>query len=99
MKKAYILLLTLIPTFVLAGWGMMERGYGHMNGYGGVGMFFGMAVLLAIFIYLTVWAINQFSPTRKPNPPTDSAIEIVRTRFAKGEITETEMEQQVSKLK
>lgn len=67
-----------------------------MMGWGGGFWMLGGLLLLIGVIILVVWAVNRLSrtshaPTRDPSRP--SANEILRERFARGEITEAEFEQ------
>ena len=70
-------------------------GYGWAGGGGGFWMLGGLLLLIG-FIVLVVWAVMNIShngraPTHDPSRPTPN--EILRERFARGEITEQEFEQ------
>ncbi|MCZ2110181.1 MAG: SHOCT domain-containing protein [Dehalococcoidia bacterium] len=74
----------------------------HMNwGWGGwlltalmVAAF--CAVLAALIFGLVRWAGRR--PLNPPPPAADSALQIVRERFARGEITEEEFERMTRRL-
>ncbi len=69
-------------------------GYGFDGGVvGWIWMLGGLLVLVG-FVVLIVWAISAIgrgSTNREPERPT--ALDILRERFARGEITEQEFEQ------
>ena len=69
-------------------------GYGFDGGaFGGVWMFGGLLVMVG-FVLLIVWAISAVSrggTSREPERPT--ALDILRERYARGEITQQEFEQ------
>jgi putative membrane protein len=69
----------------------MMGGYGMMAGMGWLGM-----VTMALFwigiIVLVVWGLSNLFPSRQPQTELD-ALEIVRRRFASGEISREEFEQ------
>lgn len=60
---------------------------------GGMGLFGGLAMLLfwAGLIVLVVWAIVQFSGSRRP--ASEDPMTILRRRLASGEITQEQYEQ------
>lgn len=69
-------------------------GYGWDGWGGGLWMLGGLLVMIGVII-LVVWAVTAISrdqaPTRGPSGPTPN--EILRERFARGEISEQEFEQ------
>jgi len=62
------------------GWGMMGLG------------FILMIIFWAVVIGLVVWGVRHYT-RRQNNSTNDSAIEIARQRYAKGEITKEQFEQ------
>lgn len=72
--------------------------YGHPDG-----MFFGGGVFMWVFwivlLIVLVFVIKLiFSPTGKNSSSSDEALEILKKRFAKGEIDEEEFERLKKKL-
>jgi putative membrane protein len=68
----------------------MMGSYGWMSGFGGFGMFVGALMWLAIIVLL-VWGAGALFGSRTTDTRTD-ALEILRHRFATGEITAPEFE-------
>ena len=68
------------------GWGM-DRG-------GGIWMIGGLLLLIGLVI-LVVWAVNKLSARDRPSsrPSSSTPLEILRERFARGEITAEQFEQ------
>ncbi len=64
--------------------------YGNMFGWG-----FGGGIMMLVFwiviIFLIVWAIKEFSGKRNSNSKS-SALDILKERYAKGEISKEEFE-------
>ncbi len=74
-------------------------GFGHMMWGGGHGMFGGLMMLIfwALIIGLIVLAVRGFS--NRPDPGTgQSAVDILREPYARGEIDEDEFERRRAKL-
>ena len=68
---------------------MGPGGFGWMMGFGGVGMLLGALAWVAVIVLL-VWAITSvFSRTTSPR---DDALDILKRRYASGEITQAEFE-------
>lgn len=71
-------------------------GYGWGDGFGGWLWMLGGLVLLVGIVVLVAWAMRGFNlPADRrtdPGPRTDP-LDILRERFARGEITEAEFEQ------
>ena len=74
---------------------MMERYWGH--GWGGMG--FGGPLMLVFWIALIVgavwlvrWLITNDSGRRSP-PPSPTALDILKERYARGEVDRDEFEQ------
>ena len=77
-------------------WG---EGFGHMMWGGGFGMVGGLMMLLfwGAIIALIVLAVRGFSAGSRSGGKSDAA-EILRERYAKGEIDEEEYERRKAKL-
>ncbi len=92
---AVLVILSVVPGLIwggqYGGWGMM--GPGMMGGYGT--MFF-MPILWIVVIGLIVWAV--VAAARRPGESdgssgsADSALEILKRRYARGEINKEEYE-------
>lgn len=82
--------------------GMMGRlgGYGMMTGVHPFGWIIPLAIgllLIAAIIVLVVWYIRKnekpiTEPVAAPSPVLESALEIIKTRYAKGEITKEQFD-------
>jgi putative membrane protein len=68
----------------------MMGNYGWMGAFGGVGMLFGMLVWLAVLVLL-VWSLSTLFTHRETETRVD-ALEILKRRFAAGEISSAEFE-------
>jgi putative membrane protein len=71
---------------------MMNYGgdFGWMAGMGGLGMFFGLLFWLALMA-LIVWAVTALFGRSSSNAQTD-ALDILKRRYAAGEINQGEFE-------
>ena len=75
---------------------MMGYGAGLGFGFGGFLALLGCALLVVGIVVLIVWAVGrngQGSSTAQvqaPRPSSDDAIEVLRVRFARGEMTADE---------
>jgi putative membrane protein len=70
-------------------------GIGGFGGLGfGMGLFGGVMMLLfwATIILLVVWAVRSVFPSQRQNE-RESAVEILKRRYAAGEISQAEYEQ------
>ena len=77
-------------------WG---RGYGHMSWGSGYGIFGGLMTLIfwGVIIALIFFAVRWFSDNKTPTRASE-ALDILRERFAKGEIDEDEFKKRKSAL-
>ena len=66
-------------------------GFGGLGAFGGLGILWG-AVLWIGLIVLAVWAITAFLGSRGAERQ-DSALDILKRRLARGELSEAEFEQ------
>lgn len=73
--------------------------WGHMDGWGpgwgwgwfAAGHLLWWVVVIVALVVLVRWAIQRSGPRAAP-PPPDRALDLLRERFARGEIDETEFE-------
>lgn len=101
-----LVILTLVSSFITPfgygpgfggyGWGMM--GPGMMGGFGGFGFPFMGGIWMILFWVLiiggVVWLIQSFARgTTSSAPQGASLLEILKQRYAKGEITKEQFEQ------
>ncbi len=98
MKRLWLFLALLIASFTFADWGSMSHGVYSMHSGFGVGMFFVMGLFWLTLIAITVWAVNGFRRIKPASVISDDAVQIVRQRYAKGEISEAEMTQMLKTL-
>ncbi len=66
-------------------------GWGVMPWFGGVGMVVGMVLWVAV-LFLVIWAAMRLFPTRAAGEQ-ETALEILKRRYARGEITAAEFQQ------
>ncbi|MHB1131555.1 MAG: SHOCT domain-containing protein [Chloroflexota bacterium] len=93
--------LLVVLFFTLLGGGMMGPGMmGWPLGGSGFGMWGGLvmlafwALLIGGMTLLGVWLLRQWSPAgQSPEPRGGRALEILKERYARGEITRDEYEQ------
>ncbi len=83
----------------------MDWGNGGMmggSGFGFFGMIFGFIFMLLFIvgsILLVVWIVKQFAPGgTSATVSTSNALEILKERFAKGEITKEEFAEMKKEL-
>jgi putative membrane protein len=87
----------LLPAAVFAqerpydwGWGMHPMGW--MGGMWGIGMMFMMLLFWFLVIGGLIVAVRWFLSDQKERRGNDSAMEILRQRYARGEINKEEFE-------
>ena len=80
---------------------MMGFGNGLDYGFGGVLWVIGCVLLVVGLVALVVWAISRATAHDREAKAQDGseALEILRARFARGEINETEYTQATNVLK
>ena len=75
---------------------MLGYGAGLGFGFGGLLALLGMVLLVVGIVVLIAWAIgraghgNQATQVQVPRPAADDAAEVLRLRFARGEMTADE---------
>jgi putative membrane protein len=90
-----------LPLIVYGGKSMI---HGFPGSYGPGFMFMGMIFWILVIvgvIYLIIWLVNQNKTSagnRNQNIDSDSSMEILKQRYAKGEITDDEFEEKKKKL-
>ncbi|MDY0220469.1 MAG: SHOCT domain-containing protein [Desulfobacterium sp.] len=80
--------------------GQSMGGWGHMMGYGGYGgmfMWFILIIIVGIIIYFVSSRINKTDDS--PGPTHESPMDILKKRYARGEITKEEFERLKRDLK
>lgn len=75
----------------------MMSGFGVMAGLGWLGMLTMLLFWVGV-LALIVWGVANLLPTRQVTTETD-AVEIVRQRFARGELSREEYQQAVETLR
>ena len=80
---------------------MMMHYFGY-GGYGWIGMILGLVIFVAVvvgIVLLVAWAVRKGNGGGRQLPVGDSAQEIAKMRYAKGEITREDYQQLLSDLK
>ena len=72
------------------GWGMHPMGW--MGGLWGIGMMFMMLLFWLLVIAALILAVRWFMSDQKKRQGSDSAMEILRQRYARGEINKEEFD-------
>lgn len=90
-----------VPVFAQEyGW----NGHPHMGGYDGLGMIFGPVIwliVLGLIVVGVVWAVRTLMPEHGPGPRPHAGtdpMEVLRARYAKGEIDTAEFEERKGAL-
>lgn len=103
MKKLVTALALIgLPVVAMAQYGGSFHNGGHMMGFGGGGfMFMGLfwLALLGIVIWIVITLAKNSRSMGSSSEGHDASVQIVRSRFAKGEITKDEMDELISHLK
>lgn len=98
-----VLALLLLGGIGMMGWGgfgMMGPGMmggpnaGMMRGYGGLGATLSLvlwALVISGIVLIIVWLVRNSGRTSRPSSP-DTAIEILKARYARGEITKEQFD-------
>lgn len=71
------------------------------GGFGGVGMIMGIviwALVIAGIVWLAVWLMKNYSSQQKSAGRDETPMEILRRRYAEGELTSKEFEERKKEL-
>ena len=86
---------------------MMDGGWGGYGGYGGIGSIFGMIFMIAIIVgvvLLIVWLVRQVGGAPRTGGAAETvtrgetALDILKSRYARGEIDKAEFEEKKKDL-
>jgi|SRR3989338_8747407 len=81
---------------------MMDFGFGPFGNFGWIFMVLWWVLIIAGIVALIKWLMNQSREPRRRDKPTSptggSALEILRERYAKGEINQSEFEEKKKDL-
>jgi putative membrane protein len=93
-----ILIIVLLISGLIGGW--QGYGYGMMGGFGG--MWF-MPIFMIIFWGLVIWGIvalvrSQSEPRSFDSSKSDSALDVLKRRYARSEISKEEFEEKKKDL-
>jgi putative membrane protein len=81
-----------VYTMGMMGPGMMGNwGYGMMGGYGYLGIFFWILLIVGV-VLLVIWLVRK-APQWQQGRVDESAMDILKKRYAKGEINREEFEE------
>jgi uncharacterized membrane protein len=94
MKTYLLVMAAFLSPIARADWGGI--GYGHM--YSG-GMFMGMGLFWIVLVALGVWLFSMLNSKRSVKMDEESAVNIVKRRYANGEISESEMKSMIENVK
>lgn len=86
---------------ILGASAFAQTGYGHHGGWGINDYGFGgllMWILLAVLIVVVVYLTFRQHGTGRSDTPRETPLEILKRRYAKGEISEEEYERMRDKL-
>ncbi len=106
MKTRIALLYFLLFELLLSGgcygrdyWGDMHEGPHWMHyGYGGVFMWIIWIVIIGLIVYFIVIASRQ-RPEQRPPEQKQTPLDVLKMRYAKGEITKEQFEEMKRDLK
>ena len=69
-------------------------GFGMMNGFGGVFMILLWIVIIGLGVWLISGLVSRTNSQPPANlPPAESALDILKKRYARGEITKEQFEE------
>lgn len=73
------------------GPGMMHWGYGIMGWFGHISMIIFWIVIILLTVFIIRWAVR--TNHRESSGGSESALDILKKRYTKGEITKAEFEE------
>ena len=73
------------------GPGMMHWGYGMMGWFGHISMIIFWIVMIVLTVFIIRWVVR--TNRQKSSGGSESAFDILKKRYAKGEITKAEFEE------
>jgi putative membrane protein len=94
----------ILPTVFGLIWGGQYEGWGMMGPWmmGGYSTMFLMPILWIVVVGLIVWAVvaavRRTGEPGSPNKSADSALEVLKKRYARGEINKEEYEEKKKDL-
>ncbi len=95
-----IAILIIVPSVVGAIWGWGGNGWGMMGGFGWMWL---MPIFFILFWGLVIWGIvalvrGSSGSRGSDSPAADSALEVLKKRYARGEIDKEEYEEKKKDL-
>jgi putative membrane protein len=102
-----VAILIIVPLIIglVGGWQGYGYGYGMMGSgmMGGYGGWWFMPIIMIVFWGLVIWGIVALvrgvsAGSTGPSAPADSALEILKRRYARGEINKQEYEERKKDL-
>ncbi len=98
--------LIIVPGIFGANWGGQSSGFGMMGGFGGMMTGFGgmglMAIVWIVFIGIIIWAIvaavQNSAESKSTGSAIDSALDVIKKRYARGEIDKAEFNEKKKDL-
>lgn len=98
--------LIIVPGIFGANWGGQSSGFGMMGGFGGMMNGFGgmglMAIVWIVFIGIIIWAIvaavQNSTESKNQGSATGSALDVIKKRYARGEIDKAEFNEKKKDL-
>jgi putative membrane protein len=76
-----------------------------MGGFGWLGMILYLAISIGVIVgivFLVIWLVKRVNGSpeiRFPNQPSQPSVDIIKARYAKGEISREEYQQLLSDIK
>jgi len=93
-KRRFLAALSLLPSLTACGGGWhhgTDGGWGNMMYYGyGGGMFMGMLIFLILIVGIVYFVVMGTKSKGQTGVPDEKPLDILKKRYAKGEITKDE---------